>query len=250
MGADVADPRAGTKPARKKWWQYLLSGWTFLVVGLATALIGLAAPPLYNMVRDLTRGPVLVWAGPYGPVGDNSVALPEVIDPVGVAGIDGKLSGGVQIGVQGTTVTVEGARARDVAITDIRPRILSREPNLAGTRLNDPPQGGLAPEQIGFNLDDPHPVARKLDDGKLGTSFFADTAFQLADGEIVLFKVQTFATKAHYRWVLDIDMVIDGKRQVYTVKPDGRDAFDVTGPSPRYGAEFRRNGSDGWVALP
>jgi hypothetical protein len=237
---------------RRRWWQRLLSGPTFIVAAVVTALAGVAAPVIWNVAQDGFRPPVLVWAGPYGSaVGDNSKALPEVVEAarateIGSDAESDMMRRSVAVGVHGATVTIEGARSRDVVITNMRARILSRGPNFAGTLFSDPPQGGVAAEQIGFDLDESQPVARKLDGGKFGEPYFAGQAIQLADGEIVVFKVQTHAADGHYRWVIDIDMVVDGEPQTHTVQP-AEGAFEVTGRSPRYGSEFHRN--DGrWVA--
>lgn len=246
----MADPAAKSddisaeKDAPKQsWWQRLLSGPTFVAVALITALAGVAAPGMWNIVRDAFRPPVLVWVGPYGgPVGNNSSALPEVVDPAQVN--PDLLRRSAPVGVHGTTVTVEGAQARQVLITNMRARILSRGPNFTGTLLNDPPQGSVSAEQIIFNLDESSPVARHPEAAHHGAPYFAEKATQLTDGELAIFKIQTRSQRFQYRWVIDIDMVVDGKPQTYTAKPEGR-PFEMTGSGHQYGVTFERNG-DHW----
>ncbi|MGW3469332.1 hypothetical protein ACWDKQ_12855 [Saccharopolyspora sp. NPDC000995] len=251
----AAEPESPAPPPRRRWWQRLLRGPAFVVVGLVAALTGIAAPALWNAARDASRPPVLVWASSDGgQLDDHSYALPEVVPRQQAAEIGAPeqflsdspaLRRSVKVGVHGTTVTIEGARSRDVVITNMHARILSREPNIDGTLFCIPPQGGLPAEKIGFDLDEFHPLARVLDGGKLGGPYFADQAQQLADGETVVFQVESRAARGHYRWVIDVDLVIDGKPQTYTAKPaDGE--FEMSGVSDHYGSVFNWSGRDGW----
>jgi hypothetical protein len=229
-----------------------------VVVALVGALAGVVAPVLWNAVRDISRPPVLVWASSDGgQVADRSYALPEVIEPQRSAEIgtpeefltdSAALRRSAKVGVHGTTVTIEGARSRDVVITNMRARILSREPNISGTLFCIRPQGDISADRVGFDLDEFRPSARVLDGRQLGGSYFADRAVQLADGETVVFQVESRAAKGHYRWVIDVDMVIDGKAQTYTAKPaDGE--FEISGLSPQYGSVFNWSGNDAWKFL-
>ncbi|SDW16322.1 hypothetical protein SAMN05216215_1001335 [Saccharopolyspora shandongensis] len=243
---------SGAATPRRRWWQRLLRGPAFVVVALVGALAGVAAPMLWNAARDVSRPPVLVWASSDGgPVDDRSYALPDVADPAEIGtpaeflADSPALRRAVKAGVHGTTVTIEGARSRDVVITNMRARILSREPNVAGTLLCSTPQGDLPAKRIGFDLDEFRPVARVLDGRRLGEPYFTGQAQQLADGETVVFQVESRADDGHYRWVIDVDLVIDGQPQTYTAKPDTGE-FEMTGFSPRYGAVFAARGMQSW----
>ncbi|MGP4015638.1 hypothetical protein [Saccharopolyspora sp. 5N708] len=241
----------GEQPQRR-WWQRLLSGPAFVITALVAALAGVVAPLVWNAARDVSRPPVLVWASSDGGrVGDLNFASPEVLsaaDPATPYEFFEGTGRGTKAGVQGSTVTIEGARSRDIVITNMRARVLSREPNITGTLFCAGQQGDLPADLIGFDLDEPRPTARVLDGDRLGEPFFAAKAKQLADGETAVFQIESRATGGHYRWVLEIDMVIDGKPQTHDVQPTSG-PFEITGLGSQYGAVFRWDGH-GWAPGP
>ncbi|MER6988168.1 hypothetical protein ABT337_02165 [Saccharopolyspora hirsuta] len=232
---------------RRRWWQRLLSGPAFVITGLVAALIGLAAPFVFNAVRDAARPPLLAWASSDGgAVGDLSFALPEQLPEQRLGEIgtpyDFFAGGATKVGVQGSTVTVEGAQSRDIVITNMRAKILSRGPNVTGTLFCAGQQGDVPADNIGFDLDEVRPVARELRDDQLGAPFFAGKAKQLTDGETAVFQIEARAAAAHYRWELEIDLVVDGRPQTIGVHPPGG-PFEITGTGPGSSAVYRWRGN-------
>ncbi|SDW16255.1 hypothetical protein SAMN05216215_1001333 [Saccharopolyspora shandongensis] len=254
MSGDTAErvnAETGPKPSRLR---FLMTKTGLVISALVVALAGVAAPWLWNSVRDITRPPLLVSAEVDNTtVGDYSHAFAAVIPPERVAElgpVGDYPSGGppalgaVKLEQLGTKITVEGASSRNVVITDMRARILAREPNLSGTIACIRAEGGGPTIRVGIDLDELDPTARVIEGRELGERYFADNAITLADGETVVFQVEVRAGKAHYTWVLELDVVIDGKAQTIEVRPrDG--PYEITGRADRYRSAFSWAGGHG-----
>lgn len=246
--------RAPDDGGRPSVWKSVFGSGKFLV---STVVVAVAAPWLWNNVRDFSRPPVLTTVtDDGGQVEDHSYALPEVITPDRLhelpppkeffADSPSLPPRAVKAGVLGSTITIEGSTSHDVVITDMRAEVLDEEPNVSGTYLHAPPQGGEPVLVFGFDLDEPDRPARVLEEGRLRTRYFADNAITLTDGEAVVIQLQAYAERAHYTWAIRMDLVIDGEPRSVLVQQESG-PFEITGRNERYGAEYHWAGPDEWV---
>ncbi|MDA3649363.1 hypothetical protein LZ318_39860 [Saccharopolyspora indica] len=232
---------------RPSWWRFALSKTGIAIGALVVAIAGVAGPFTWNAVRDLFRPPLLVTAVVENTAAqDYSYAFGEVIPPERVAELGDlgdypaagpRVPGATKLNELGTRITVEGASSRNVVITDMRVRVLDRGPNVAGTAACVGPQGDVSTIRVGFDLDEPNPIARTVEGREWGGSYFLDNAIALADGEAVVFQVAARAEKAHYTWVLELAVVIDGEPGTIEVRPEDG-PYQLTGAAESYGSVF------------
>ncbi|RKT86672.1 hypothetical protein SAMN05421805_10917 [Saccharopolyspora antimicrobica] len=257
--SESVEESTGTDSKRPSRWRFVLTKTGFVVSALVVAVAGVAGPFAWNAVRDLTRPPLLVSAVVNNEtVDDYSYAFEAVIPPERVAelgfvgdypGTGPGVPGATKFEKLGTLVTVEGASSRNVVITDMRARILDKGPVLTGTVACVGPQGGGPTIRVGIDLDELNPTARVLDSGKFGARYFLDNAITLADGETVVFQVEARAAQARYRWVLELDAVIDGRPQTIEVQPEDG-PYELTGAADGYDSVFEWSGSDYFSPVP
>lgn len=125
-------------------------------------------------------------------------------------------------------VTLVGRHSEDVVITDLRPKRsgpctpMLRE----GTVVEDVPQGGGG-DKILLNTDlgAPAPTLTSED----GTPYFTSKTVTLSKGETVVIPITATSSGPTCRWVLEVDYVDHGKREVMTIKAPGGREFGITG---------------------
>ncbi|WP_285635591.1 hypothetical protein [Actinoallomurus iriomotensis] len=145
--------------------------------------------------------------------------------------------------------------ASQVRVDRIRLASQCRDP-LAGTVFYSPPAGPAMPiGKIGFDLDSPAPVARKLVDGdsgqQLGADYFADNVQYLKKDDGFAYRVVARTSKHYCEFRILVDASADGVSQTTTVDDQGR-PFRVSAlvcgdgpvPCPRFSA-YRRVYSGG-----
>ena len=131
--------------------------------------------------------------------------------------------GAVDAGVTVAKLIVEGRRTKPLRIIDIRPRILSRKPTSRSMTIFGPgPQGTGESPQIGFNLDENVPIARKVDRSDNGSvwlpGFFRGSFFDSSTGEVVkgsqeVYQIFARTTKFDVTWNIDLTVSVDGGRE-------------------------------------
>jgi len=135
-----------------------------------------------------------------------------------------------------TILTVQGEQSGPVTINGMQIKILSRTPPApGGTLLVDPPQGEDDIIKIGFDLDEPFPVARDsdLEDSGFGESFFDSHTVKLVDGEVETFGITFQAVTSDVTYDLVLDEVVNG-RVTQQVVTNGSQPFHTRGFASSY----------------
>jgi len=157
----------------------------------------------------------------------------------GVDGCDSLREAGRQAGAADYSTTYleligEGRTLKDVVIVGIQGKILSREPRASGPLISCESAGATDVIALGLNLDEPEPVARFIEDnGEFGEPWFGeDSAVTLTKGELIPFHVTARTMKSYVEWELEIEMIIDGKREEIVLDNEG-EPFRTTAPLQR-----------------
>ncbi|MEU6129421.1 hypothetical protein ABZ805_09635 [Saccharopolyspora sp. NPDC047091] len=239
------------QPPRGRW----RSAAVAIGLALATAAAGLVVPKAWTAISDRLHPPVVVsvasqelsddhsYVLPYVPGGAEAAAIAE---PANLFGGDSPtLRRATKAGTSTTRIVVQGKSSHTVVITDMRARVLRREPAPTGTYFFAPAQGDLSTIVVGVDLDEVNPVARSLVAGRRTDPYFRDNAVTLAAGEPAVFLVESHAAEpTAYEWALEIDLVVDGKAETRTVqRADG--PFRLSGLGGHYSAVYEWAG-DRW----
>ncbi|MFI5625305.1 hypothetical protein ACIA03_17700 [Nocardioides sp. NPDC051685] len=126
-------------------------------------------------------------------------------------------------------VTLVGRHSEDVVITDLRPKrsgpctSILRE----GTVVEDVRQGGGGNKiLLQTDLDVSAPTLSSVEDG---SPYFASRTVTLSKGETVVIPITATSSGPTCRWVLEVDYVDHGKRELMTIKAPGGREFGITG---------------------
>jgi hypothetical protein len=140
--------------------------------------------------------------------------------------------GAVDMGSTEVRLTVSGNRTERVRIVDITPVSDCSQPPISGALFVSPAAGADAITRLTFDLDDPHPVARKSVSGggaHRGEPYFAGRTMSLQQGEQQVFIV-TATTQLHLcRFELELSVLDGGTKRTQKVDDHGR-PFQVTAP--------------------
>jgi hypothetical protein len=197
-------------------------------------------PPLTVSVREDPQG----GADGFGLAAPAGRGLRRAL--AGVRGCDGlfeagKRAGAVDVGLLVEKVVLEGRTARGVTIVGMRARVLKRRPPLAAASISCQSAGAIGAAGMVFDLDEPRAVARGFadDSGTPGRPYFDRKVIEVAHHEIQPLDVRGVSSHAYVEWVIDADLLVDGKTKTMTIDDGGR-PFRVTGPPPkfRYGRYF------------
>lgn len=119
----------------------------------------------------------------------------------------------------------------------MRVNVLHRQEPISNAVLTCPVEGELGVIQIGFNLDEQPPVARRvLEDGSLGEPYFESSNIRVDEGEVLAMGVTAFAEECFCTWTIECDVVVDGERQTLSLDNHGepfQTTAVVTVPSQR-----------------
>lgn len=149
-----------------------------------------------------------------------------------------KRQGGADVPESQILLTAQGQRQRDIAITDMRAKIIRRYPIPTGTEVTCPTAGGGEVIGVGLDLDSPNPVAKRMNDsGGLEGPYFGSSYVTLAEYEIATFKVVAKAEKYAYEWELEVDVLENGKRGVVTIR-DGDRPFRTAPRAATYSKNY------------
>jgi hypothetical protein len=126
-------------------------------------------------------------------------------------------------------LSLQGNRAQQVRVRNIRVVNLRRSPPLTGTLWCDPSAGGGPAERMYFDLDQAIPIAQLegSDDGTI-KPYFLDRTITLNQGENIDLNIRASSSKSDITFDLAVDVVYGGNLQTVTVTDNGR-PFEVTG---------------------
>jgi hypothetical protein len=142
-----------------------------------------------------------------------------------------KAAGAVDVGQSIHDLVLEGRTHRDVAIVDVRARILKRQPPLAGARISCQSAGAVEAIGMYFNLDETAPVARKITgyhEVQDEPYFGQGNVVSLTEGEIQPLQVITEVRRDYVEWEIDVELIIDGEEEEVTIDNNG-EPFRITG---------------------
>ena len=225
--------------------------------GVATSVIVavVAAVAVYGVHAVLSRGPQPDLSAPPVKVDsidisplDNDLLSARLIRPAPPGIYDAGLVPAVGITA---LIHAEGNRDGLVRIVDIHVLKTCSAP-LRGTLVYIPPQEYLDTLGIGFDLDDPAPVASEISRPAgygyqdLGPSYFAQREYDLKLGEVVTIAV-TAETAQHFcEFRFELDLLVNG-RPVTQIVTDGGKPFVVSAEyhAASHGStpDFRRYGA-------
>lgn len=238
VGADTASsPRSG--------WRRILSLPGLLATAAVTASVGFLinqfGPGAVEKVQD--REPVRATAEyDWERYGDGwTMATPTAIAPASApsrrsthrdVGDWVMNAGGALVEEAWLRLLLEGRRSGGLVIKSMRARSLRSGEPYTGSLVTYPSAGESANVAVGFDLDSPSPVARSMDaNGDLGRPYFSEKSITLAKGEKMSFNVVGKATRSSHRWVIDVDVELDGETKTYTV---GGRGYAVTPKASTY----------------
>jgi hypothetical protein len=144
-----------------------------------------------------------------------------------------KRSGAVDVRQSIHDVLLEGRTFRDVTIVDLRAKILKRGPALRGASISCASAGSMDSIGVVFDLDEPSPVARKIDPQLVpGRPYFKrGNVISLTQKEIQPLQVVAQIGSGYVEWEIRADTVIDGKERTVTINNHGK-PFRLTGVAP------------------
>jgi hypothetical protein len=145
--------------------------------------------------------------------------------------------GGVDAGSTKLQLIVQGKVADPVLISAMRVKILERLPRVTGVHVECPPAAEAQIRAVAIDLDaiPPHVTYQSGSDRPFG--------FTVQEGETETFNMVASARRAHYRWLLELDLVVSGKKRTIQVSDGGR-PFETTSTTGR--AWWEWNYRDAW----
>jgi hypothetical protein len=147
-------------------------------------------------------------------------------------------------------LVIEGGTRRDVSIVDMHAKVIRREPGLSGSSISCQSAGDMQAIGVGFNLDEEHPVARKLtgDFYRFAGPYFQGNIVRLVKGEVQPFAAVGASSHDYVEWEIEADVIVDGKSRTVTINDHGK-PFRVTGPV-RKGGRYKRYYEWQWYTQP
>ena len=139
-------------------------------------------------------------------------------------------------------MVLEGRTHRDVAIVDMRARILKREPLLTGALIGCSTQGEVPAIGVGFDLDETNSPARKVKFRylPLGEPYFGTgNIISLKKSELQPFRVVGLTAGKYYlEWEIVVTVVIDEDEQELMINNNG-EPFRITGGRPSFATDVK-----------
>lgn len=135
-----------------------------------------------------------------------------------------KAAGAVDVDKSIHHLLLEGRTHRDVAIVDMRARILKREPRLRGARISCATSGGVKGIGVAFDLDEPAPRARTTRPGdRPGAPYFGEgNVITLAKTELQPVRVVARASEDYVEWEIDARLIVDGEERKLRINDRGQ----------------------------
>lgn len=180
---------------------------------------------LVDVRRQAMSGPVLIPDGSRAaPFKSVDQAMKAVNDPDWQAKHEWYAVGNVT-----WEVTLVGRHSEDVVITDLRPKRSGPCTSIMrqGTVVEDIRQGGGG-DKILLRTDVGAPVPALTSETD-GSPYFTSRTVILSKGETVVIPITATSSGPTCRWVLEVDYVDHGKRELMTIKAPGDREFGITG---------------------
>lgn len=115
-------------------------------------------------------------------------------------------------------LTLIGQGQRTIVVQKVTAKVVQRAEPMAGTELGCESSGAKDPIPIGVDLDQPDPVARKLDEhGTVTEPYFAGTVVELRSDESVVFDIVPTTVACTCSWQIELTYVDNGAAEVLTV---------------------------------
>jgi hypothetical protein len=214
---------------RPPWWRPLTT-WAGRVTTsvLITALGALAAYGVHLLLSstkkpDLSGPPVKIEEIQVTPL-DDDLLSGKVIHSARTADDQGLVSA---IGIT-ALIRAVGNRSGLVRIIDIQVLKTCSAP-LRGTMFFVPPQGALFTVGMGFDLDNPNPVAREIHNvgatygiQRLGASYFASQEYDLKLGEPVTLALTAQTARYFCRFSFELDLLVNGRPARQIINDEGK----------------------------
>jgi hypothetical protein len=131
-----------------------------------------------------------------------------------------KLNGGVDAGETKLQITVQGRLEKPVLISEMRVKVLSKLPLITGIAVSCLPAAEANYRGIEIDLDNAPPRVKY----QLGKKTFG---FTVQSSEIETFNVVAKAANGHYVWVIELDVMADGKQRTLEISGPGG-SFETT----------------------
>ncbi|MFG1646949.1 hypothetical protein ACGFMK_42290 [Amycolatopsis sp. NPDC049252] len=248
------DVHIGRRPARRPAWL-----WPWLAGGLVVALAatgvvwlwpsGSTAGDQPDQVPSALRVTADLSANDHAPWGYASedpgfpdsglatrLARPMAATEDQALALDVRLTGAASLEHQVIRLHLEGPKAGQVVVTDIRVVIRKKTPPLNGSLVLVPPQGAEDSAQTLLNLDDRFPVLQEAvqdkntDRNYPAGPYFPTHTIKLTNGETSEVVVTALASKSAYDYVLAVVYQV-GKEIRQTIIDNAGKPFRVTGYS-------------------
>jgi len=224
--------------ARTRWWRRIATvpgiaaatALTATVSWLATQMLGSlrtrveSREPLSLVVRDNP--------GRIGAFNDQPIygAIPADVETTGSpgSGCTGfhdwlKLNKGVDAGATKLQLIVQGKVSKPILLSEMRVKVLQVMPPVKGIPVSCPTAGEANIRGIEIDLDAKLPRATYQDGNR-------PFGFTVQAGETETFNIVAKTARGHYKWVIDLDVVIEGdQRTIEIVGPGG--PFETTARS-------------------
>ncbi|MET4720782.1 pimeloyl-ACP methyl ester carboxylesterase [Bradyrhizobium japonicum] len=150
-----------------------------------------------------------------------------------------KRNKGVDAGETKLQLIVQGKVAKAILLAEMRVRIIDTLPLVTGIPVVCPPAGGANYRPIEIDLDANPPRVRY----EFGKKSFG---FTVQAGETEVFNVVAKTTQGHYRWVIELDIVVDGNQR--TIEIGNPSPFETTASKSTGHWAWDYKGS--WLAEP
>jgi hypothetical protein len=135
--------------------------------------------------------------------------------------------GGVDDYAVNIKLVLEGNRPAPIRILGMRPIKHCQDP-LTGTLLLSPSAGADSSVRVGINLDEPRPIARKLQGGMaLKGDYFAEKTVSLKRGEQQTFQITAVTVRSYCEFTLELTILDNGKTITQEIK-NGSGPFRVS----------------------
>jgi hypothetical protein len=159
--------------------------------------------------------------------------IPANVRPTGTPGAQGcdgfhswvHANHGVDTGRSQLQVVVQGKVPDAVLISAMRVKVLHRGPPLTGIPVVCETQGEAQIRAVSIDLDATPP--RVIYDA--GAKPFA---FTISNGETETFNILASTRRAHYRWTLELDVIVNGTKRTIEVRDKGG-PFETSADSSR-----------------
>jgi hypothetical protein len=266
-------PEQPARPVRTAVWAAIVAAFTALVVAVVTGAAGqlVDVRAAKDWVRDVSdrvfsrsdassaspdqldagaalRLSVLEIDGSYGqnaafPPAPASAWAPFFRSPEMPAMSSLLAAGGYAAGGLTVKVSIESRRNQPITVFDVRPVRMVREDVPHGVLVYVLNQGSPL-ERMTFDLDRPHPIGHRMDDGQTsgaGRPFFDVESVDLpSSGSVATLSLEFTTLRWAYRFGVAIDYSVGGRNYIQELPPGPAGAYRVAADLCQFGVTKNR----------